>query len=87
MNYAKYILDYMPHRTIPNMTLVEALTHVKPDACSFKLFGSQVWEPIPNERHKAMENVDLSTLGRAFALPASSIIYHFNFHCLKCSYL
>jgi hypothetical protein len=38
-----------------NITPEEAWSSIKPDVSHFRIFGSEAWAHIPDEKHKALE--------------------------------
>ena len=54
VNYANYIVNRTPTKALKNITPEEAWSSIKPDVSNFCVFGSAVWDHIPNEKHKAL---------------------------------
>eukprot|EP00253_Pinus_taeda_P022965 PITA_22965 len=55
INYANYILNRTPTKALKNITPEEAWSSIKPDVSHFRVFGSEAWAHIPDEKRKALE--------------------------------
>jgi len=55
INCANYIVNHTPTKVLKNITLEEAWSSIKPDVSHFRVFGSEAWAHIPDEKHKALE--------------------------------
>ena len=55
INCANYIVNRTPTKVLKNITLEEAWSSIKPDVSHFRVFGSEAWAHIPDEKHKALE--------------------------------
>eukprot|EP00253_Pinus_taeda_P035360 PITA_35360 len=55
INYVNYIINHTPTEVLKNITLEEAWSSIKPDVSHFRVFGSEAWAHIPDEKHKALE--------------------------------
>ena len=55
INYANYIVNHTPIKVLKNITLEAAWISIKPEVSQFRVFGSEAWAHIPNEKHKALE--------------------------------
>jgi hypothetical protein len=55
INYANYIVNHTPTKTLKNITLEESWTKMKPDVSHFHVFGSITWARIPEEKRKALQ--------------------------------
>eukprot|EP00253_Pinus_taeda_P023523 PITA_23523 len=55
INCANYILNRTPTKVLKNITPEEAWSSIKPDVSHFRIFGSEAWAHIPDEKHKALE--------------------------------
>jgi hypothetical protein len=55
INCANYIVNYTPTKVLNNITPAEAWSSIKPDVSHFRVFGSEVWANILDEKHKALE--------------------------------
>jgi hypothetical protein len=53
LNYATYIQNISPHRSIKDKTPYEAWSDLKPKVAHFRIFGSRAWARIPSEKRKA----------------------------------
>jgi hypothetical protein len=53
-NYANYIVNHTPTKTLKNITPEEAWNKIKPDISHFRVFGCVAWAHIPNEKMKAL---------------------------------
>ena len=52
---ANYIVNWIPTNVLENITLEETWISIKLDVIQFRVFGSEAWAHIPNEKHKALE--------------------------------
>eukprot|EP00253_Pinus_taeda_P030298 PITA_30298 len=52
---ANYIINRTPTKVLKNITPEEAWSSIKPDVSHFRVFGSEAWAHIPDEKHKALE--------------------------------
>ena len=50
-----YIINQTPTNALKNITPEEAWSSVKPDVSHFRVFGSEAWAHIPNDKRKALE--------------------------------
>eukprot|EP00253_Pinus_taeda_P002725 PITA_02725 len=55
INCANYIINRPPTKVLKNITPEEAWSSIKPDVSHFRVFGSEAWAHIPDEKHKALE--------------------------------
>jgi len=55
INCANYIINRTPTKVLKNFTPEEAWSSIKPDVSHFRVFGSEAWAHIPDEKHKALE--------------------------------
>eukprot|EP00253_Pinus_taeda_P028506 PITA_28506 len=55
INCANYIINRTPTKVLKNITSQEAWSSIKPDVSHFRVFGSEAWAHIPDEKHKALE--------------------------------
>eukprot|EP00253_Pinus_taeda_P015333 PITA_15333 len=55
INYAKYIVNHTHTKVLKNITQEEAWSSIKPDVSNFRVFGSEAWAHIPDEKDKALE--------------------------------
>eukprot|EP00253_Pinus_taeda_P027041 PITA_27041 len=55
INCANYIINRTPTKVLKNITPEEAWSSIKPDVSHFRIFGSEAWAHIPDEKHKALE--------------------------------
>ena len=55
INCANYIVNRTPTKVLKNITPEEAWNSTKPDVSHFRVFGSEEWAHIPDEKHKALE--------------------------------
>eukprot|EP00253_Pinus_taeda_P014314 PITA_14314 len=55
INCANYIINHTPTKVLKNITPEEAWSSIKPDVSHFRIFGSEAWAHIPDEKHKALE--------------------------------
>eukprot|EP00253_Pinus_taeda_P032918 PITA_32918 len=55
INCANYIINRTPTKVLKNITPEEAWSSVKPDVSHFRVFGSEAWAHIPDEKHKAFK--------------------------------
>jgi len=55
INCANYIINRTPTKFLKNITPEEAWSSIKPDMSHFRVFGSEAWAHIPDEKHKALE--------------------------------
>jgi hypothetical protein len=54
INYANYIVNLTPTKTLKNITPEESWTKIKPDVSHFHVFGSIAWAHNPDEKRKAL---------------------------------
>eukprot|EP00253_Pinus_taeda_P018675 PITA_18675 len=52
---ANYIINLTPTKVLKNINTKEAWTSIKLDVSHFRIFGSEAWAHIPNEKHKYLE--------------------------------
>eukprot|EP00253_Pinus_taeda_P033597 PITA_33597 len=55
INCENYIVNRTPTKILKNITLGEAWSSIKPDLRHFRVFGSEAWDHIPDEKHQALE--------------------------------
>ena len=55
LNYANYIQNISPHRSVKDMTPFEAWSGCKPEVTHFRIFGTCAWAHIPSEKRKALD--------------------------------
>eukprot|EP00253_Pinus_taeda_P006292 PITA_06292 len=55
INCANYILNRSPTKALKNITPEEAWSSIKLDVSHFRVFESEAWAHIPDEKHKALE--------------------------------
>jgi hypothetical protein len=55
LNYATYIQNRSPHRSVKDKTPYEAWSSLKPEVAHFRIFGSRAWARIPSEKRKALD--------------------------------
>eukprot|EP00253_Pinus_taeda_P034901 PITA_34901 len=55
INYANCIINLTPTKVLKNITLEEAWSSIKPDVSHFRVFRSEAWAHIPDEKDKALE--------------------------------
>eukprot|EP00253_Pinus_taeda_P011169 PITA_11169 len=55
INCANYIINRTPTKVLKNINPEEAWSSIKPDVSHFRIFGSEAWAHIPDEKHKALE--------------------------------
>jgi hypothetical protein len=55
LNYASYILNKSPRRSIEDRTPFEARIGDKPDVTHFCIFRSREWAHIPSEKRKDLD--------------------------------
>jgi hypothetical protein len=55
LNYATYIQNRSPHRSVKDKTPYEAWSGLKPEGTHFRIFGSLAWAQIPSEKRKALD--------------------------------
>jgi hypothetical protein len=55
LNYATYIQNISPHRSVKDKTPYEAWSGLKPKVAHFCIFGSRAWARIPSEKRKALD--------------------------------
>eukprot|EP00253_Pinus_taeda_P028579 PITA_28579 len=55
INCANYIINHTPTKVLKNITLEEAWSSIKLDVSHFRVFGSEAWAHIPDEKHKVLE--------------------------------
>eukprot|EP00253_Pinus_taeda_P023024 PITA_23024 len=55
INFANYIINRTLTKVLRNITPEEAWSSIKPDVSHFRIFGSEAWAHIPDEKHKALK--------------------------------
>jgi hypothetical protein len=55
INYANYIVNCTPTKSLKNITSEEAWTKIKLDVSHFCVFDSIAWAHIPDEKRKALQ--------------------------------
>jgi hypothetical protein len=55
LNYATYIQNRFPHRSVKDKTPYEAWSGLKPEVAHFHIFGSRAWAQIHSEKRKALD--------------------------------
>ncbi|MCH3501752.1 hypothetical protein LDA67_14910, partial [Enterococcus faecium] len=50
INCANYIINCTPTKVLKNITPEEAWSSIKPDVSHFRVFGSEAWAHIPDEK-------------------------------------
>jgi hypothetical protein len=55
LNYATYIQNRSPHRSVKDNTPYEAWSGLKSKVTHFHIFGSHAWACIPSEKRKALD--------------------------------
>ena len=55
INCENYIINRTPTKVLKNNTPEEAWSSIKPDVSHFRVFGSEAWAHILDEKHKALE--------------------------------
>ena len=55
VNYASYIQNRVPHKSVIRDTPFEALHGHKPDVSHLRFFGSKSWSKIPIDKRKAFQ--------------------------------
>eukprot|EP00253_Pinus_taeda_P003836 PITA_03836 len=55
INCANYILNRTPTKALKNITPEKAWSSIKPNVSHFRVFGSEAWAHIPDEKRKALE--------------------------------
>jgi hypothetical protein len=55
INCANYIINHTPTKVLKNITLEEAWSSIKMDVSNFRVFESEAWAHIHDEKHKALE--------------------------------
>ena len=55
INCANNIVNHTPTKALKNITPKEAWSSIKRDVSHFRVFGSEAWAHIPDEKHKALE--------------------------------
>ena len=50
-----YIVNHTPTKVLNNITPEEAWSSIKPNVSHFRLFESETWDHVPDEKHKALE--------------------------------
>jgi hypothetical protein len=55
LNYATYIQNRSPHRSIKDKTPYEAWRGLKLEVTHFFIFGSRAWARIPSEKRKSFD--------------------------------
>lgn len=54
INYANYILNRTPTKVLKNITPEEEWSSIKLDVSHFRVFGSEAWAHILDEKHKTL---------------------------------
>ena len=54
INCENYIVNHTPTKVLQGITLEEAWSKIKPDVSHFRVFGSEAWAHIPDEKQKAL---------------------------------
>ena len=54
INCANYIVNRTPTKFLKRITLEEAWIKIKPDVSHFRVFGSEAWAHILDEKRKAL---------------------------------
>ena len=52
INCANYIVNCTPTKVLQGITSEEAWSKIKPDVSHFRVFGSEAWAHIPDEKKK-----------------------------------
>ena len=55
INCANYIVNRTPTKALNDITPEEAWSKIKPDVSHFRVFGSEAWAHIPDEKRKALQ--------------------------------
>jgi hypothetical protein len=55
LNYATYIQNRSPHRSIKDKIPYESWSSLKPEVTHFRIFGSRGWAHIPSEKRKELD--------------------------------
>eukprot|EP00253_Pinus_taeda_P025164 PITA_25164 len=55
INCANYILNRTLTKVLKNISPEEAWSSIKQDVSNFRVFGSEAWTHIPDEKHKSLE--------------------------------
>ena len=55
INCENYIVNHTPTKVLKNITPEEPWRSIKPDVSHFRVFRSEAWAHIPDEKHKALE--------------------------------
>ena len=55
INCNNYIVNHTPTKVLKNITPEEAWSSIKPDVSYFRVFGSEAWVHILDEKHKALK--------------------------------
>jgi hypothetical protein len=55
LNYATYIQNKSPHRSVKDKTPYEAWSGLKMEVTHFHFFGSRAWARIPSKKRKALD--------------------------------
>jgi hypothetical protein len=55
LNYATYIQNRYPHRSVKDKTPYEAWSGLKLEVTHFRIFGSHAWARIPSGKRKALD--------------------------------
>jgi hypothetical protein len=53
--FSKYIVNQTPTEVLKNITPEEAWSSIKQDVSHFRVFGSEAWAHILDEKHKYLE--------------------------------
>ena len=56
VNYASYIHNRVPHKSVVGATPFEALHGHKPNVSHLRVFGSKAWARIPIDKRKAFQS-------------------------------
>ena len=55
INCANYIVNHTPTKVLQGITLEEAWSKIKPDVSHFRVFGSEAWDHIVDEKCKSLQ--------------------------------
>jgi hypothetical protein len=55
LNFATYIQNRSPHRSVKDKTPYESCSNLKPEVTHFCMFASCAWAEIPSEKRKALD--------------------------------
>ena len=56
VNYASYIQNRVPHKSVVGATPFQALHGNKPNVSDLRVFGSKAWARIPTDKRKAFQS-------------------------------